>query len=144
MQNTRFTSLRLTIIAAGTAFALILLGLIAFDRWREHEEVLAGATHDSTLAALALAEHTDQMFTAVDLLMEHIAGEVNVHPFLLTRREAELHRRLQYTAASAPFIDTIAIYDSSGRPVVSSDSSRTRQSIAEMDFFAAHRDDPGK
>ncbi|HTI85163.1 MAG TPA: ATP-binding protein, partial [Alphaproteobacteria bacterium] len=144
MNPLRFTGLRLTIIAAGTAFALILVGLIVFDRWRDRNQVLADAAHDSSVAALALAEHTEQIFTAVELFMQHVAADVNGHATLTEAERAAVQQRLKDIAASAAFVDTIAIYDSEGNPSVSSDASGAQPaSVADQEFFSAQGRNPG-
>jgi signal transduction histidine kinase/CheY-like chemotaxis protein len=144
MNTARFTKLRSTIIASGVIFAALTIGLFGFDRWRDRDRLIAEAIHDSGTTALALAEHTEQVFTSVELLMQHIAGEVNGRPSFAGLDLTALHREFKGLADGAAFIDNIALINAEGFRVVSSEASDPPPlSFAYREHFKIQRDEIG-
>lgn len=141
MQTGHFTGLRWTIIGTAIALAAILTGLIAFDRWREYDRAVSSTEHDTGVVARALAEHTEQVFTATELLMRHVAAEVDGLPSFAQIDKDALHKELKNIADGAAFIDNISILDASGHSFVSSENTVLAQSYADREHFAVQRDE---
>jgi signal transduction histidine kinase/CheY-like chemotaxis protein len=140
MQTGHFTGLRWSIIATAIALAAILIGLIVFDRWREYDRVVSTTEHDTGVVARALAEHTEQVFTATELLMRHVAAEVDGLPSFAQIDKDALHKELKNIADGAAFIDNISILDASGHSFVSSENTVLAQSYADREHFTVQRD----
>ena len=143
METTEFKRLRWTIIAAGIAVGVMMTSFFILDRWRDRENMIAAAIHDAETSAVALAEHTEQVFTAVELLLRHIAAEVNGRASLEGLDRQALYHQLKNIADGAAFIDSISIQNSRGYPIVSSDNLNPAQvSFAFREHFAVQRDYP--
>ena len=143
METGHFTRLRWTIIASGITVGVMIAAFFVFDRWRERDQLLAAAIHDANTSAVALAEHTEQIFTSVELLMRHIAAEVNGRDSLDTIDRTALYHQLKNIADGAAFIDTIAVLNARGFPLVSSDNLNPPQvSFTFREHFAIQRDYP--
>lgn len=143
METAHFARLRWTIIASGIAVGAMITAFFVFDRWRERDQLLASAIHDANTSAVALAEHTEQVFTSVELLMRHIAAEVNGRDSLDTIDRTALYHQLKSIADGAAFIDSISIQNARGFPVVSSENINPQQmSFAFREHFAVQRDYP--
>ncbi len=143
METGHFTRLRWTIIASGIAVGAMITAFFVFDRWRERDQLLASAIHDANTSAVALAEHTEQVFTSVELLMRHIAAEVNGRDSLDSLDRDALFHQLKNIADGAAFIDSISIQNASGYPILSSDNANPpRVSYAFREHFAVQRDYP--
>ena len=143
METAHFTRLRWTIIASGIAVGVMITAFFVFDRWRERDQLVAAAIHDANTSAVALAEHTTQIFTSVELLMRHIAGEVNGRDSLDSIDRTAFHLQFKSIADGAAFIDSISILNARGFPVVSSENvSPPQSSFAFREHFAVQRDYP--
>ena len=145
MQTAYFTRLRWTIVASAFALGAMMVTFFIYDRWREREHLMAAAVHDASTSALALAEHTEQVFTSVELMMRHVAAQVNGRETLDDVDRAALQSQLKNMADGAAFIDSISIQDRDGFPIVNSDSvNPAHVSFAFREHFSAQRDDPNR
>lgn len=143
MQTAKFTQLRWTIVTTGVAVAALMTVFFVFDRLRQRDQILESAIHDTTTSAMALAEHTEQVFTSVELLMQHIAGEVNGRVSFDGIDRSALHQELKSINDGAAFIDSISIQDAGGYVFVSSDYvDPPHVSYAFREHFKVQRDDP--
>jgi signal transduction histidine kinase len=143
MQTAKFTKLRWTIVAAGVAIAAVMTAFLTFDRLRQRDQIIVAAIHDTATSAMALAEHTNQVFTSVELLLQHVAEEINGRPSLDGLDLEALHGQFKGIADGASFIDGISVQDADGYVFVSSDNvDPPRISYAFREHFTVQRDDP--
>ena len=120
-KESRFTGLHWSIIAVAVAISAIMVGMVGFQIWRDRERALNDAVSNTTSLTTSLEEHTRQIFTASDLLMQSILNDVNLKPSLSDIDRGKIHEKLKTFASGATFIKALAIIDDSGKRIVSAD-----------------------
>ena len=98
-----------------------MVGMVGFQVWRDRERALTDAVNNTTSLTTSLEEHTRQIFTASDLLMQSILNDVDLKPSLIDIDRGKIHEKLKTFAGGATFIKALAIIDNSGKRIVSAD-----------------------
>lgn len=120
-KDSRFTGLHWSIIAVAVAISATMVGMVGFQIWRDRERALTDAVNNTTSLTTSLEEHTRQIFTASDLLMQSILNDVDLKPSLSDIDRGKIHEKLKTFAGGATFIKALAIIDRSGNRIVSAD-----------------------
>ncbi|MGE5538449.1 MAG: ATP-binding protein [Gemmatimonas sp.] len=136
----RFVTLRWCIVAIGISASFLFVSLVAYNRWNTHERYVSEAVVETETVARALAEHTEQVVTATELLMRHVQHSVDRRPSLYDIDRQAIHHRLKDTVDGAAFISNMSIQDANGVRVVSSqEETPDSRSFADRAHFIAQQ-----
>ncbi len=128
--------MRTSILAFGVSFAVAILGLMAYDIWRDHDRTLARASESSQNLARALEHHSTQAIEAIDKTLSDAIGALPTNAY--DPKFSELLRRL---VADTDPIRRILVLEAAGGAVQDSALHPPMSaSLADRDFFAAQRD----
>ena len=140
----RHLSLRRAVISVGMLGAVVLSGLVGFERWHARALLLEQVEEQTSVVARSLEEHATQILTSTDLLLQNITGDLNSVPSVRNIERDGLYSKLHSFDQGAVFIDNLAIMDDAGVPVVTSRTPNPLQaSYADREHFRVHRDSDG-
>lgn len=136
-------AIRRSVIAFAALVVATLLGLMAFDSWRDYRRSIADAAQRTAALADSLQQHAARTVQAVDLALKSVADLVAYRSTGLALTNDELRALLIRRQIDAPQIRRLQIVDREGRLVADSDGLPAQPvDLADRAYFTAHRDNP--
>lgn len=121
------------------AVCLIIAGLEAWSTLREREIELQESTRATSNTAMALAQHADQTFNEIDIILQSIQERLEKDGF----SEQGLERTHEFMAARVaklPQLSGLFFFDETGKWIVNSQPMlETRFNNADRDYFLYHQ-----
>jgi two-component system, NtrC family, sensor kinase len=123
-------------------FALALPGLLfGAVAWQERNTLLREAEQTAKRTAAALTEHALKVLETHALVLEQVDAQVRDRSWEEIAADRALQRNLSALVGKLPQITTIQLVDETGQVRLSNVArAGTGMSIADRDYFAAHRD----
>ena len=138
-RQTALRSLYLILIACATLPA----SLYAYASWVNYESAFELADENITRTLDIAAGHAQAVFQSIDVTMDSVEQITRGRSSeSLSSEESELNARLKEMRAAIPDIESIWLFDATGRPVVSSLLIPVPPDldVSGRDFFVAQRD----
>jgi signal transduction histidine kinase len=132
---------RIAICLAAAALGLLLIGFLSFDLLRDHDRALSAGRLRSANLAHILDEQTRRSVQAVDLTLLSLVDVLRLHPDTPSYDPAfaaTLRSRLQ----DLPFVRALYVIGADGFVIHDTDRGTPHVSLADREYFRAHRDNP--
>jgi len=128
-------------IVLAALFWLSLAVLAGIMLWRDREQSLESARHNSAALVQVLESHTARTFQTVDLTLAGVADALNLNR--IPQHDARFRETLKARLVEMPHVRAIFVIDPDGLVIHDTDYPATLDmSLADRDYFIRHRDNP--
>lgn len=120
---------------------LLVAVILGFAIWQERGREVERAKLAAAATTALMEAHTASTFQVVDLALQEVARRVEL--LAPARHDAELRALMAERAAGMPYVRAIFVIGPDGYIQHDSEHPKTPDvSLADRDYFRAHRDDP--